>query len=205
MNFQQVLNIIRREVARVIGQIALNRVGVVTSYDPATYSAKVLLQPENTETGWLPIATAWSGNGWGLFCPPSPGDVVDVHFQEGGKDAGIIGLRHYGNKFTPKPVPSGEFWLAHQSGSYLKFFNDGGVIVNTAHNLIALVGGAVTMNAAAGYFLTGDVNVFGNLTVSGDISDQFGANGTIQNIRDVYDTHTHNTPSGVSDKPNQPL
>jgi hypothetical protein len=32
-------------------------------------------------------------------------------------------------------VPSGEFWLVHQSGSYLKFTNDGDVLMNAARNM----------------------------------------------------------------------
>ena len=102
------------------------RIGVVSGYDPANYAAKVRIQPEDVETGWLPVATPWSGPGWGMFCPPSLDDVVDVHFQEGGKEAGFVCLRHFGDRFRPLPVPSGEFWLVHKSGSNFKF-HDGGI------------------------------------------------------------------------------
>ncbi len=66
-----------RLVSQTAGQgLARTRIGTVTSYDPNTYSAKVLLQPEGVEIGWLPITSAWSGNGWGLFSPPTSGDTV---------------------------------------------------------------------------------------------------------------------------------
>ncbi len=82
---QDLMNIMRRESARDRSQQALVRMAVVTSFDPDAYAAKVQIQPEGVETGFLPVASPWVGNGWGMFCPPSPGDVVDVHFQEGGK------------------------------------------------------------------------------------------------------------------------
>ncbi|WP_435018502.1 phage baseplate assembly protein V [Tundrisphaera sp. TA3] len=127
----EMLNIARREAERVMAQRSGVRIGVVTGYDPENYCAKVEIQPERVETGWLPISTPWSGNGWGEYCPPTPGDVVDVHFQEGGKEAGFIGNRHYGDRFRPLAVPSGERWTVHQSGSCLKFHNDGSVEISS--------------------------------------------------------------------------
>lgn len=124
------LNIGRREAARAMAGRAATRLAVVSGYDPGRYAAKVRLQPEDAETGWLPIATPWSGDGWGLFGPPAPGDVVEVHFQEGGKEAGFVALRHYGDRLRPLPVPSGEFWLVHASGSRIVLGNDGKLSLN---------------------------------------------------------------------------
>ena len=83
-----ILNIVRREVQRMMGLFAHPRVGIVDGYNPTNYCVRVRLQPGNQITGWLPILTMWGGNGWGMFCPPTPGDVVKVLFQEGGKEAG---------------------------------------------------------------------------------------------------------------------
>ena len=35
------------------------RSGLVTAYDPSTYSVKVQLQPTGEETGWIPLETPW--------------------------------------------------------------------------------------------------------------------------------------------------
>lgn len=211
-------NMMRREATRAMAQIALTRVGTVSNYDPATYSAKVRIQPEDVETGWLPIASPWVGNGWGLFAAPKVGDVVEVRFQEGGKGAGMIGLRHFGDALRPLSVPSGEFWLQHESGSFLKFRNDGSVELHAAGDLNATVGGqanlTVTGNVVASapqFNLTGDVNIDGDVTVdgeiyaTGDITDLDGIDGTVGHIREVYNTHTHPTPSGTSGAPNEQL
>jgi phage baseplate assembly protein gpV len=211
----RIQNIMRREAARVDSLKALVRMGIVSAYDPNHYAAKVLIQPEGHETGFLPIATPWVGNGWGMFCPPTPGDVVDVHFQEGGREAGFVALRFFGNVAQPLTVPSGEFWLVHASGTFLKFTNDEDASVNVAGNLNITVAGQVNLTAtgkvvaqAAEFDLTGNVNVTGNIVASGDISDKSGASGSVDHIRTVYDSHTHGgiTPGGGNTAtPNQTL
>lgn len=215
-----ITNAMRREAARAMQQRAATRIGTVSNYDPSTYSAKVRIQPEDVETGWLPVSSLWVGNGWGLFCPPKPGDVVEVRFQEGGKQAGIVGLRHFGNVLQPLPVPGGEFWLKHQSGSFLKFKNDGSVELNAAANLSATVagnlsatvGGQTTLTSAGNvsatapeFNLTGNVNIDGELFVTGDITDLNGIDGTVGRIRDVYNDHYHPCPDGTTGAPIEQL
>lgn len=101
------------------------RFGLVTSVDPATATARVTLQPEGVLTGWLPILTPWAGNGWGLVCPPSPGDQVLVIPQEGDAEHGLILAASWSDRTVAPAAPSGEFWLLHRSGSFLKLQNDG--------------------------------------------------------------------------------
>lgn len=116
-----------------------SRLATVISYDSKNHSAKVMIQPENVESGWLPIASQWVGNGWGIFAAPSPGDVVIVTFQEDDFTAGIITSRLFNDTSRPLDVASGELWLVHQSGSLLKFHNDGTVELTSA--------GALTIKA----------------------------------------------------------
>lgn len=123
---------------------ALMRVGTVTSYDPANYAVKVSLQPEGATTGWLPILTPWSGNGWGLFAPPTPGDLVEVQFHDGDFNAGVACLRFFNDGQRPLNVASGELWLVHASGAYLKLTNDGKVLMNaTAEIDVGNIGSAL--------------------------------------------------------------
>ncbi|MBX9901258.1 MAG: phage baseplate assembly protein V [Burkholderiaceae bacterium] len=162
---------------------AQTRIGIVTSFDQNTYSAKVLLQPENKETGWLPCTSAWTGNGWGLFCPPSSGDMVQVEFQEGGQSAGFIVGRFFNDIERPLQVPSGEWWLVHKQGAFIKLTNDAKLLVNSqveidvttptlnitvAGNANLSVSGNITSSAAA-WNHTGDVNVSGTVTASTDV------------------------------------
>ena len=106
------------------------RFGTVASVDPTAGTARVLLQPEGVLSGWLPVLSPWIGAGWGLACPPVPGDQVLVLPQEGDAEHGVIVGRAFSDTQRPPAAPAGELWLVHQSGSFLKLQNDGTVQVN---------------------------------------------------------------------------
>lgn len=153
---------------------AATRHGIVTSYDPNTYAVKVTLQPDNVVTGWIPLKSAWVGSGWGLFCPPSIGDAVEVDFQEYDGGVGSVGLRFFNDVDRPLPCPSGEFWLVHKSGSLLKFSNNGNVQLHSAGDLSASVAGNANVavigninSSAAQWDHTGHVTVNGNVVING--------------------------------------
>lgn len=110
------------------------RFAIVASVDTTTATARVMLQPENVLTGWLPVLTAWTGSGWGMVCLPAPGDQVLVIGQEGDADNGVVVGSAYSSKRQPPAAPAGEFWLVHAKGSCLKLTNDGVVqIVGDLH------------------------------------------------------------------------
>ncbi len=140
---QRLLNAMKQQ-AELAQRGSHARLGTVRGYDPNTYRAKVMIQPENQITGWMPVATEWVGNGWGMFAPPAEGDAVLVEFFHGDFESGIITRRFYHNDARPAPtvppatqaatVPIGEFWLVHQSGSALQFHNDGSVVLSSVVN-----------------------------------------------------------------------
>jgi phage baseplate assembly protein gpV len=128
---QRLFNALKSHAAALDRGAGQPRFGLVTSVDPARYAARVSLQPEGVLTGWLPILSAWVGGGWGLVCPPQPGDQVLVLAQEGSADNGVIvGASFSDAARPPGGVPAGEFWLVHASGSFLKLANDGTVRIN---------------------------------------------------------------------------
>lgn len=121
---ERLLNIIKQHAGALDQGGSQPRFGTVTSVDPATATAKVTLQPEGVLTGWLPVLSPWVGAGWGLHCPPSPGDQVLVVAQEGDAEHGLIVGRAFSNTQTPPAASAGEFWLMHKSGSFIKLQND---------------------------------------------------------------------------------
>lgn len=164
------LNRLKAQAAAQDQTIGQPRFGLVASVDPASYTARVRLMPEDVLSGWLPILSLWIGAGWGLAVPPSPGDQVLVLAQEGDGEQGVI----LGGAFSgPQPppsvdgtnAPSGELWLVHRSGSYLRLRNDGSID-----------------GQASQWNLTGDLHV------TGDVYDRHGA---LSALRGHYDVHTH--------------
>ena len=171
---KRLLNAMARQPQLANSSRAETRIGIVHGYNPADYCAKVLIQPENTQTGWLPIASQWIGEGWGLFCPPTDGDQVIVEFQEGSFDCGVITGRLFSDAQRPLPVQSGEFWLVHQSGSALKFHNDGSVEVISHANMTATVGANLIANVTG----TATVTAGGKATVNAAGIDLNGGGGS---------------------------
>jgi phage baseplate assembly protein V len=168
------VNAVRAQASAMSNTQGLLRCGIVQSVDPASYCVKVTLQPEGVLSGWLPVASQWVGAGWGIVAPPSPGQQVIVLAQEGQAEHGIILGGLFSLQASPPAAPAGELWIVHQSGAYLKLHNDG-----------TIEGKATIWN------LTGTVDLQGNLTVSGDISDQGGGRGTLASFRQIYDEHVH--------------
>ena len=167
------LNAMRLQGAQQAGQLALMRVGLVRSYDAANYCVKVEIQPEGTITGWLPLASPWAGNGWGMFCPPSIGDMIEIEFHDGDFDAGVACLRFFNDTNRPLNVPSGELWLFHTSGAFVKLTNDGKVSISALTEID--IGNAST--------------AFRNL-----VTDAFVT---------LFNTHTHPVSGGVAQATSQ--
>lgn len=211
------LNAMRLQAQRAMADQADTCVGLITSYEPATFSVKVTLQPDGILTGWLPLCSPWIGNGWGMFAAPSIGDMVAVHFFGGDLEAGFVEGRLYNDIDRPLPVPSGEFWLQHSSGSFLKFTSDGGVSVNAAANLVATVGGNLTATVAGNLTATaaaatvnapttinGVTTINGNTTINGatmlngPLSQGAGTGGTAANLIGPLTVTNNITAQGTS-------
>ena len=150
---------------------ATTKVGVVTSYDPGSASARVEIQPVDPDhpdkslTGWLPVASAWVGNGWGIDAPVSPGDQVEVQFFDGEIENGVICARLFSDQARSTGAQSGEFFLTHASGSKLQFHNDG---------TVTLISAGTLTSQATQWNHTGPVQIDGTLVVTQTITGQAG-------------------------------
>jgi len=142
--------------------LAQPRMGTVTSSNPQTGTAKVLLQPEGVLTGWLPVLTQWAGSGWGIACPLTPGDQVFVVPQEGNAQHGVIVGCLHSNSVRPPQAEIGEITLRHQSGCSLQLKNSGILVIE------------------------------GDLHVTGDIYDSYGSLAKLRNDYNAHIHYTSN-------------
>jgi phage baseplate assembly protein gpV len=147
MSFGKLAAAQKRAVAGQTAQMGAPRCGLVTSFNPATYRAKVALQPDGQNTGWLPVLSQWVGAGWGMVAPLQIGDQVLVLPESNDAANGVIVGRYFSDVDTPPNVAAaGEIWLVHASGSSLALKADGSVDI-----------------------VAPNVNVTGTLNVSGDV------------------------------------
>ncbi|MDD2878005.1 MAG: phage baseplate assembly protein V [Acidiphilium sp.] len=166
-------NAVKVRAAALDGMSGQARFGVVASFDPTAYAARVTMQPENLLSGWLPVLSGWIGAGWGMAAPLSPGDQVMVLGQEGDAEQAVVIGRVWSNAEPTPGAPVGEFWLVHQTGSFIKLKNDGTIALQAS-----------------------TVSIEGNLMVSGGISDLGGQHGSVDTLRQAYDGHVHPDPQG---------
>lgn len=197
MSFDKFQNMIRQQASLVQNSVNSTQLGSVVDYDPVNYLVIVELYPSESDgtqalqTGWIPLFTQWSGNGWGMFAPPSPGDIIEVHYQEGSLQNAYAGLRTFNYNQIPNTppaptggVPSGEFWLIHKSGAFIKITNDTNISILSP---LAINLTAPTIN------LAGAVNM-GNLMAA--LTPLLnGAAAT------AYNGHTHSNSGGVTTVP----
>lgn len=173
MSYGGLTDMIRREAEVVSNAQARTRLGTISGLHPDKHAAKVLLQPEGVESGWLPVGTMAIGNGWGIHCLPNIGDQVAVHFVDGDFSSGIIGLRYFSLQDPPAPAKAGEFLLIHSSQSYLKLNADG---------TVAIFGNAITLQADTSVEIlgpllkvkTGNLEVHGTIKAGGTITPNAG-------------------------------
>lgn len=186
----------RLQAQRVLGNVVSSLGGVVTSYDPARYAAKVTLQPDSLQTGWLPVAAHWIGDGWGMFSPPSPGDQVNVEFINGDIGSGTVVGRIWDQNNPPLAVPAGEWWLVHKSGAFIKLTHDGKLTLDDAHGATFQLDGAGHIIATASNFtVNGPMHVTGNVQVDQTLTANTDVVGGGKHLK----THVHGgVQSGTS-------
>jgi phage baseplate assembly protein V len=200
---KHLLNAMRLQAQRASAEDATVHIGKITNYDPNEYIAKAMLQigpgsgvSGGLMTGWLPIASMWIGNGWGLFTPPNIGDMCTVAFINGDLNAGYIEGRFWNDEDRPLIVPSGEFWLVHQNGQFVKLTNDGKLTVSDGHGASVALNGDGTVSSSGTWTHTGDINVTGNISSTETITGSTDVIGGGKSLK----THVHGgVQSGGSD------
>ncbi|TCG09366.1 hypothetical protein BZM27_06085 [Paraburkholderia steynii] len=203
------LNQIRAHAQMAQGEKTTHRVGQVTAYDPSKYSVKVKMWPDTQESlGWIPLASTYIGNGWGLVAGPSIGDQVMIAFDREDQDAGVVVGRFFTDVEQPPAAPSGDFWLVHKSGSLLKFHGDGSVELTAnatltyraaQHHFIGPVQMDATLNVNQAISGEGGMSISGD-NGSGHASTVTGntnfVGGVTANGHDIGSTHQHINSGG---------
>ena len=177
-------------------------IGFVSSYDKNNYCCKITIFPDDPITGnkaivsgWIPVGSVWVGNGWGLFCPPTVGDMVEVDFQEGDFEAGHCDWRFYNDINRPVTAESGVFYVIHKSGSCIKFENNGSVLLQAHTNLtcsapngvLRLEGQTVKVHASNTY----------QFDANGQGQKWNGTSVSTWNDNDVAGSHSNHAPPEI--------
>jgi hypothetical protein len=130
------LNVIRREAnAAVKRRIRSPRHGIVSAYNPARPAVKVKFTEDldadgnPKETGWIPIAVASAGAGWGIMFAPHLGQHVTVDYANDESNSPFLRNALHSDAEPGIGAPEGEYWMVHQSGTVLKMTATGTVLI----------------------------------------------------------------------------
>ena len=192
MSIHLLMNNIRLQAMRTQSRKTSSRYATVVSFNPNNYSAQCQIEPESSTgnplyTGPIPVATPWAGNGWGMFAPPTAGNQVVIEFVDGDLTSGFV-LAPFFNAATlpiqtsPQPM-SGEFWLVHAKGQFLKLTNDGHISFGDNH------GASVAMDGAGNIASAGTWTHTGNFTATGTITGNTDVLAGSNNVSVVNHTH----------------
>lgn len=146
--------------------------GHIASYDPKLNRVRLTIPSWRDEggnavlTGWMPLTSGWVGNGWGMQIAPKGGASVDNPTQ--GEPCVISIVRKnqgvhlvaglYFNQANMPPFPDlmpGEFGMKHETGSLLRFTQDGDVLLTTFRDLVATVGRDALLAVTRDVLVTG--------------------------------------------------
>lgn len=167
------VNLIHREVLRVLNRSARRTPCIIDSWDAATHSVRVRFQPEDTLSGLIPVQTAQAGSQFGLHIAPNINDHGWVEFHEDDREAGVFVSSMFNDNFLPVAVAPGEYLYKHSSGSSIYFKSDGTVtITDKGGSAIAFDGaGNITVTTSGGKVtINSDVTINGALTSTGNVT-----------------------------------
>jgi phage baseplate assembly protein V len=193
--YAKLFNVMRMQASLASNAISQMRIGTISSYDPATYSVKVLLKPDDTESEWLPLLTPMSGNSWGIYAPPQLGDCAVIGYQEGDKESGFIIGHFFNDVDRPESVESGEIQIINKIGTKIILKKNGDIEINCSTQNITATCTEFTIN--------GKLHVTGDINSDAQVIDY---KSSMDGMRTIYNSHTHPDPQGGNTSPpNQPM
>lgn len=179
-------NMILSTIERWWGGRYSEKHGLVTSYDPDKYLAKVTFQPSGQESGWLPIETGHIGDGYGIVVGLQPGDgkktgdQVVVRYHGNDVESGKIVQRVHSEDQKPPRVESGEMMILtrfqkSEGGQESAQGAQGG----TGQQIYLKKDGSIAITDGNGATITMDGN--GNMKIQcKDLTHEIKGNHTVQ-------------------------
>lgn len=149
----ELVHLIKQLVTQQTNDYRTSVYGHIASYDNSLHRVTVLFPSLRDENGvpalspWMPLSSAWVGNGFGLQIAPHGGATADnptageaciVELIERGRGISLCASLRFTNEQLPPsttqvtPLAAGEALLSHESGSFLRFYSDGGIFMHAA-------------------------------------------------------------------------
>jgi phage baseplate assembly protein gpV len=179
---QDLAQMVRIEVERVMRLQLQPRLATVVDYDPKKHRARVALEPEGVETNWIAADSGWVGKNWGFFAPLGIGQQVKVVFPQYGANEGIIVSRVADDRYPPPSASQqgqdGELYVVDKQGSSLAFTKDGKLTIN-GHTEIDFSGPTIKITATTEVDVTAPLVKVSNGGTAQFVKLADGSNSTV--------------------------
>jgi hypothetical protein len=159
----ELMHLIMQGARQTIGDVRVAVTGHVTSYDPTTHAVKVAIPTfrlaqgvgpasEATVTNadgtgdviispWIPLGTPWAAKGAGMQVAPHPGTtptagdqaMIVIEEREAGMSCVACLTFNDINQPPDATLKAGEAVLKHDSGTLIKFFQNGDLTETAVH------------------------------------------------------------------------
>lgn len=200
MSIDQLVNRVKGHAGGVAMQMGQNRWATVANVRQVEegYDLKVIIQPDEIASAWLPTLTTFGGAGWGLVARPSVGMQVLIVPDSGDGHHYIVAGMAYStqnpapqptadfNQTNGTPVEDGEIAVVSKTGAVCRFCADGSVYIKAPTVKIdgdLIVQGNITANQGYIQALRGFIKA-----VASDVYDR---HGWLDRLRSVYNGHVH--------------
>jgi Type VI secretion system/phage-baseplate injector OB domain len=167
---EALVNLIHREVLRVMHRNTRRTPVIVDSYDPATHAAKFKLMPDSMDqaviTGWVPLHTPQTGNNYGWHQPPNIGDHGWLDFHEDDREGATFTGAAFNDQLKPLQTQAGELQYQTIWGHTIYFKQDGSLTFKNGNKSGA---GGTAQKPPGGSSTQGSIVIdpSGNVTITG--------------------------------------
>ena len=163
------------------------RFGIVSQINPLLVQARVSFEDDESTSYWLPILQTKTLKDK-FYVMPDIGELVVCLMDETSVDGVILGAI-YSTVDTPVITTEKQISLNLENNSLINIDKEMNSLNITFEN--------INLNGNINH--TGKLINTDGITSSGEVSDK---TSSMQNMRDVYNSHTHTCPDGTTSTPN---
>lgn len=211
---EDLLNLVRAEVMRVLHRTTRRTPVVVDGYDKKTHSVRLKLMPESKDqpvlTGWIPLHTSQTGNKRGFYSPPNVGDPGWLEFHDDDREGGTFTHASFNDKSPPDDtVEAGELKYIHPGTESQIYFNKNGDVIirgqktdsqdNSKQTVKLHADGKITVQDKAEQSIVMDGS--GNITITNAAGSKIIMEGSLIKIEAVTEIHAKCTKMKVGADP----
>ena len=184
-------------------------VGEVVEVDEVLHRVRVKLPDRDVVTGFLHVLVPVSHQTYFYGLPKVGDTVLCIFLPHGIEDGFVIGSYYHRQEEAPVKDRN-KFYKRFADGTVIEYDEAVGKLTAVVNGDIEVTANTTTVTTITTHngnvTINGNLLVNGNITASQEIYDLGGSRGSLSQLRDTYNSHTHPGDSGgTTGTPNQTI